>query len=309
MDNYIDILSPISGTVTRRDVSVGDYIKEGSPLFEVTDLSKVWVMFQAYESDLPWIRLNDKVNFTIKSLPGENFSGKISFIDPTIDPKTRVANVRVEVTNSGDKIKPEMFANGIVTSSIAGNAKDLMIPKTAVLWTGKRSVVYVKVPNRDEPTFKYREITLGPTAGDFYVVAKGLEAGEEIAVNGVFKIDASAQLAGDPSMMNPEGGGGSVGSMPEMDMGGGQKNPGQAGKSSENMDASMSDKAAPDMQFKMQLTSMFKAYLPMKNDFVDSDSKKASEAAEKVKEKLKDGKYGTAERRCPFRMDGIPWAL
>ncbi len=288
VNNYFDILSPISGTITRRDVSVGDYIKEGSPLFEVIDLSKVWVMFQAYESDLPWIRLNDKVNFTIKSLPGENFSGRVNFIDPSIDPKTRVANVRVEVSNSGDKIKPEMFANGIVTSAIAGNTKDIMIPKTAVLWTGKRSVVYVKVPDREEPTFKYREITLGPTAGDFYVVAKGLEEGEEIAMNGVFKIDAASQLAGDPSMMNPEGGGGSVGSMAGMDMGGGTKKTGQAAKDSENMDTSKGSKPAVDMQFKMQLNNVFNAYLPMKNDFVDSDSKKVTTAAEKVKEKLKE---------------------
>ncbi len=186
--NYFDVLSPITGTVTRRDVSVGDYIKEGSPLFQITDLAKLWVMFEAYESDLPWIRMNDKVNFTIRSLPGKNFTGRVSFIDPTIDPKTRVAYVRVEVPNPDDLIKPEMFANGIVTSSIAGNKKDLMIPKTAILWTGKRSVVYVKVPDRNQPTFHYREITLGPEAGDFYVVAGGLNEGEEIAVNGVLRL-------------------------------------------------------------------------------------------------------------------------
>lgn len=95
-----------------------------------------------------------------------------------------------------------MFANGVITSRIAGNQKDLVIPKTAVLWTGKRAVVYVKSPGRDQPTFQYREITLGPAAGDFYVVAEGLNEGEEIAVNGVFKIDAAAQLAGKSSMMN-----------------------------------------------------------------------------------------------------------
>jgi len=99
-----------------------------------------------------------------------------------------------------------MFTNGIITSRIAGNKKDLLIPKTAVLWTGKRAVVYVKVSGRNQPTFQYREITLGPVAGEFYIVAEGLEEGEEIAVNGVFKIDAAAQLAGKPSMMNPEGG-------------------------------------------------------------------------------------------------------
>ena len=104
----------------------------------------------------------------------------MSFIDPTIDPKTRVAQIRVEVRNSGEILKPEMFANGIVTSTVAGNKKDLMIPKTAVLWTGKRSVVYVKVPEHEQPTFKYREIVLGPAAGDFYVVSDGLKEGKKL---------------------------------------------------------------------------------------------------------------------------------
>jgi Cu(I)/Ag(I) efflux system membrane fusion protein len=203
--DYFDILSPIAGTVTRRNVSLGDYVKEGGALFQVIDLSTVWAMFDAYESDLPWIRTGDQVVFTTRSLPGKNFRGRVGFIDPVVDPGTRIAQVRVEVQNPGQSLKPETFVNGTVTSRIAGNKKDLMIPKTASLWTGKRAVVYVKVPDRVQPTFRYREIVLGPSAGEFYVVDSGLSEGEEIAVNGVFKIDAASQLAGKPSMMNPVG--------------------------------------------------------------------------------------------------------
>ena len=214
-----DILSPIEGTVTQRNVTPGDYVKEGNSLFEVIDLTKVWVMFEAYENDLQWIKVGDKVDFTTQSLPGKNFSGHVGFIDPVIDPKTRIARVRVEVPNPGLVLKPEMFVNGLAVSSVAGNHKDLMIPKTAVLWTGKRAVVYVKVPGHEQqPTFAYREIVLGPEAGDFYVVAGGLQEDEEIAVNGVFKIDAAAQLAGKPSMMNPQGGNPGAGEMPGMKM-------------------------------------------------------------------------------------------
>jgi Cu(I)/Ag(I) efflux system membrane fusion protein len=216
--SYFDVLSPTAGTVTRRNVALGDYVKEGNALFQVIDLTRVWVMFEAYESDLPWIKVGDQVNFTVQSVPGKNFSGTISFIDPTINPQTRIAQVRVVTLNTGELLKPDMFANGIVNSTIAGNKKDLLIPKTAVLWTGKRSVVYVKDPQQEQPTFRYREIGLGPVAGDFYVVTNGLQEGEEIAVNGVFKIDAAAQLAGKPSMMNPEGGASGAGSMPGMDM-------------------------------------------------------------------------------------------
>jgi Cu(I)/Ag(I) efflux system membrane fusion protein len=97
-----------------------------------------------------------------------------------------------------------MFVNGIVESEKAEKSNELLIPKSAVLWTGKRSVVYVKVPNTANPTFSFREIELGPETGNYYVVANSLNEGEEVAVNGVFKIDAAAQLQNRPSMMNPK---------------------------------------------------------------------------------------------------------
>jgi len=203
---FFDIQSPISGTVAKRHVSIGDYVKEGSPLFEVIDLSKVWVLFDAYESDLPWIKKGDVIAFTLQSLPGKQFNGKVTFIDPFIDAQTRVAQVRVELRNPEGQLKPEMFAKGILKSNTAQNTKELLIPKSAILWTGKRAVVYVKVPGREAASFIYREITLGAEAGNYYVVANGLSEGEEIATNGVFKIDAAAQLAGKSSMMNPDGG-------------------------------------------------------------------------------------------------------
>ena len=203
---YFNVLSPITGTVTQRHVALGDYIKEGDGLFKVIDLSKVWVMFEAYESDIPWIKKGDHIEFSIKSLPGKTYEGKVTYIDPFIDPETRVAQVRVELSNSKQELKPEMFVSGILHSQIANSSIELLIPKSAILWTGKRAVVYVKVPGRETPSFKYREITLGPDAGSFYVVAEGLTEGEEIAANGVFRIDASAQLSGKPSMMNPPSG-------------------------------------------------------------------------------------------------------
>ena len=203
---YFDIQSPISGTVTKRHVSIGDYVKEGSPLFEVINLSKVWVMFDAYEIDLPWIKKGDNIEFTLQSVPGKQYNGKVTFIDPFIDAQTRVAQVRVELNNTDGQLKPEMFANGILKSNTAQNTNELLIPKSAILWTGKRAVVYVKVPDRETSSFIYREIVLGPEAGNFYVVIEGLTEGEEIAMNGVFKIDAAAQLAGKTSMMNPGGG-------------------------------------------------------------------------------------------------------
>lgn len=281
---YFDILSPISGTVSKRDVAIGDYVKEGTSLFEVIDLSKVWVMYDAYESDLPWIKLGDVVNFTIQALPGENFKAKVTYIDPFINGSTRVAKIRVEVSNNKHKLKPEMFASGTLESQIAENTNEILIPKSSFLWTGKRAVVYIKLPNRENPTFKYREIVLGAEAGAFYVVAEGLEAGEEIAVNGVFKIDAASQLQGLPSMMNPGGG---AGSTPHdmSKMGTGSENKTMSADEHQAMTTKVElIKVVPE--FKIQLTNVLKSYLIMKDAFVTSDAKSVVSTAKKVSKSL-----------------------
>lgn len=200
------IHADVSGIVLEKKVNLGDYVMRGMPLYEVVDLSRVWVLFDVYESDMSWAKVGSMVDFTIQSLPGENFKGKITFIDPVINPMTRVATARVEMPNPGGKLKPEMFASGIIKTQLAGKKDQLVVPKSAVMWTGERSVVYLKHTTDAGTSFLMREVQLGPLTGGGYVIKSGLEAGEEIAVNGTFSIDAAAQLAGKPSMMNPEGG-------------------------------------------------------------------------------------------------------
>lgn len=273
---YFNILSPITGTVTARHVSLGDYVKEGQGLFEVIDLTRVWIMFDAYESDLPWIKLGHEISYTIQSIPGKAFKGKIAYIDPFINAKTRVAKVRVEQTNPRLELKPEMFVNGILESKMEKN-NELLIPKSSVLWTGKRAVVYVKVPNREMSLFQYRVIDLGPLAGDFYVVNSGLNEGEEIAINGVFRIDAAAQLAGKPSMMNPGGGKVSTGHKHgNIDM-----------RNDENSETAMKmnkvDKANIPDKFKVQLNAAVNEYLKIKDAFFASDTKKVDKFAKSMK--------------------------
>lgn len=191
-----------SGIITNLKVNVGDYINKGAVMFDVVNLSSVWAVFDAYESDLQWISIGQQVEFTTQALPGKTFSGKVSFIDPIIDPTTRTARIRAEMKNTGMLLKPEYFINGTIKSALKNNDNQLIIPRSAVLWTGKRSVVYVKIPNAEHPTFKMREITLGAAMKDTYVVQDGLNEGEEIVTNGTFSIDAAAQLEGKPSMMN-----------------------------------------------------------------------------------------------------------
>jgi membrane fusion protein, copper/silver efflux system len=198
----VDIVSTTNGIVTARRVNNGDYVNPGSVLYEISDLSRVWVLFDAYESDLPFLKQGDKIDFTVQALPGSYFSGVVKFIDPVIDPTNRVAKVRIEISNPGGKLKPEMFATGIVKSNLNEYKDKLVIPRSAVLWTGKRSIVYVKQPG-DEPVFNMREIELGPQLGNSYVITDGLNDGEEVVTEGAFSVDAAAQLEGKPSMMNP----------------------------------------------------------------------------------------------------------
>ncbi len=199
----MEIASTAGGIVTARLVNNGDYVNQGTVLYQVSDLSKVWVLFDAYESDLPFLNKGDKIDFTIQALPGSSVTGTIDFIDPVIDPVTRVAKIRVEVNNSSGKLKPEMFATGIVKSRLEQFKNMLVIPRSSVLWTGKRSLVYVKQKGVD-PVFKIREIGLGPLMGNSFVVTDGLTEGEEIVTEGAFSVDATAQLEGKPSMMNRE---------------------------------------------------------------------------------------------------------
>lgn len=214
--NDFEVESNTSGIVTAKRVNNGDYVSQGTILYEIADLSRVWVMFDAYESDLPFLNIGNNVTFNAQAIPGKNYSGKIIFIDPVIDPTTRVSKVRIEIANPSGKLKPEMFVTGTVNANLTEYKGKMIIPSSAVLWTGKRSIVYVKQPDADEPIFKLREVTLGPMLGSSYIVVDGLTEGEEIVTQGTFNVDAAAQLEGKPSMMNSDGG--KTNTMPGMDM-------------------------------------------------------------------------------------------
>jgi Cu(I)/Ag(I) efflux system membrane fusion protein len=201
-DNF-ELISNTSGIVTGKRVNNGDYVSQGSVLYEVSDLSKVWAMFDAYESDLPYLTKGDKLTYTVQAIPGMTFEGNIAFIDPVIDPVTRVAKVRAEINNRSGALKPEMFVTGIIKANLEQYHDNFIIPRTSVLWTGRRSVVYLKLTDTPEPEFKIREIELGPMLGSNYVVMNGLNQGDEIVTQGSFSVDAAAQLEGKPSMMNP----------------------------------------------------------------------------------------------------------
>jgi Cu(I)/Ag(I) efflux system membrane fusion protein len=252
-----NILSPLSGTVTMRHTSLGDYVKEGTSLFEIMDLSKVWVVFDAYESDMPWIKRRDKINFSIPSIPNKIFESTVTFIDPVMDAQSRVVGIRTEISNNKGLLKPQMLASGKLQAMLPGNKEVLLVPKSAILWTGKNAVVYVRTDNKKN-LFQYREIQIGTDAGEYYVVAGGLDEGELVASNGVFKIDAAAQLKGEQSMMNPMG-----------------------GKAEMNVNISVSSQVI-SLEFKNQIKEVLGKYLELKDDLVNSDQKETMRRAENL---------------------------
>ena len=198
----IEIVSDTSGIVMAKRVSEGDYVPQGGVLFDIASLSRVWVLFDAYEADLAFLKTGDRVEFTLPALAGRKFSGSVSFIDPILDGVTRTAKVRVEVANPDGLIKPRMYATGRVNARLGQYGDRVVIPRSAVLWTGTRSIVYVSLQGYDTPVFSLREVELGPSLENAYVVLSGLEDGEQIVTGGAFVIDASAQLEGKRSMMN-----------------------------------------------------------------------------------------------------------
>lgn len=253
----LDVYAYISGIVITRNVSRGDYVNRGSVLFEIADLSSVWVLLDAYEQDLSLLKTGSKVIFTVASLPGREFTSTISFVDPLINPQTRTASVRAEANNPGMQLKPEMFVKGKIKATFSSQTefkgRSLLVPKTSVLWTGIRSVVYIKVPGTEFPSFEMRDLVLGPPAGNFYVVEKGLQEGEEIVTNGVFAVDAAAQLSGNYSMMNRP----------------------------------VSKRVSVPDKFKSQLTDLTKRYFDLKNALVKSDFNASKNIAGKVSQSLK----------------------
>ena len=206
----VDIYADFSGTVLRKKVSEGAALANlhmGQPtvLYEVADLSRVWVVLDAYEEDLPWIKEGLPAEFTTAAHPGKCFRAVVNFIAPSVDPISRTIAIRLDVDNKEGLLKPDMFVNACIIGSPkeAESGNEVVIPKTAVLWTGLRSVVYVRDPAYDVPAFRCREVVLSDSpAGEHYLIMEGLEAGEEIVINGALALDAEAQLSGKRSMMN-----------------------------------------------------------------------------------------------------------
>lgn len=198
----INIIADAGGIVTAKKVERGSYIEVGMPLFDIANLNSVWAEFNAYESDLPYLKVGDLIGYTVSAVPNEVWTGRIEFISPIVDEMSRTAKVRMESQNKNSKLKPGMIANALIhNAKISGEM--IILPKSSLLWTGERSVVYIaRRLENSSLSFSLREVELGPSLGDSVSVLNGIEEGELVVASGVFALDASVQLAGKTSMMN-----------------------------------------------------------------------------------------------------------
>ncbi|WP_179335217.1 efflux RND transporter periplasmic adaptor subunit [Winogradskyella costae] len=258
------IYSHVSGVVTEISINEGSHIMDGKPIFKVSNLNTVWANFDVYENQIGQFKTGQEVMVSTKAYPDKTFKGKVDFIDPILDTNTRTVKLRVVLSNTDDVLKPGMFVEGKIKSNSSINKETvLVIPSTAVLWTGERSVVYIKAdPN--EPVFEMRQITLGNSIRDNYEVLEGLNDGDEIVTNGTFTIDAAAQLQGKKSMMNKTGGKTSTGHEGHLGMGN------TASENNENH-SNVNERVEVSEGFQKQLKVVFDDYIKLKDALVQDD--------------------------------------
>ena len=255
---HVTLNAPFGGVVTAKRALEGGYVERGTVIVELAALDHVWVELEAYESDLPALRLGQDVSFRAEGRPGEVFHSRIAWLDPLLDPRTRTATVRLNVQNTSAELKPGTFVRATIDvvldgrgraigadlsdkwlcpmhpdvvrdgptdcpvcgmdlelgselglSSAGTSGPPLLIPTSAVLWTGKRSVVYVEdlSAGPERRGFLGREVELGPRVGEEYIVLDGLMAGERVVTRGAFVIDSELQIRAKRSMLHPEVGG------------------------------------------------------------------------------------------------------
>ena len=258
------IYSHVSGVVTEIAVSDGAHIMDGKPIFKVSNLNTVWANFDVYENQISLFKKGQNIKVVTKAYPDKFFNAKVSYIDPILNSQTRTVILRTVLSNKDNVFKPGMFVEGKIQTGTETTKQVVVVPASAVLWTGKRSVVYTKA-TANEPVFEMKEIELGAKIGDNYQVISGLDNGDEVVTNGAFTVDAAAQLQGKKSMMNKLGGKATTGHEGHMKM--------QSNKGAKNVRIKVSE------DFQAQLAAVLESYILVKDGLVNESTIASSKNA------------------------------
>lgn len=249
--DLVTINSPSEGIVIEQSIKEGMYVNQGTRLFTIADMSRLWLIASVYERDIQWLRYGQKVNCEFEAYPGRIFPGTISFISPVLQTSSRTVDARINVDNAEGLLKPGMFGRITIKVSIGSKGevinpalsgkwispmhpeviKDgpgkcdvcgmdlipidspdvnistkgafpLLVPETAVLWSGPRSIVFRKTSHK-ENLYEATEVVVGPHIDGGYLVFSGLKDGDEVVVEGAFKLDSEQQIRAGISMMSP----------------------------------------------------------------------------------------------------------
>jgi membrane fusion protein, copper/silver efflux system len=180
--------APISGHILTRNVTQGEKIEPDLNLFDIADLSRVWVLADVYEYELPFIRLGQPATMTLSYLPGRTFEGTVTLIYPVVTDATRTVKVRLEFPNADFTLRPEMYAEVEIHSNL-GEA--LVIPESAVISSGQRDIAFI---DHGDGILEPRALTIGTRLADAYEVLDGLAEGDRVVTSGNFLIDSESKL-------------------------------------------------------------------------------------------------------------------
>ncbi len=201
----VDVVAPAAGTITRRGAALGLYVQPGTELYELADLSRVWVMADIYEYELDRVHVGQSATVNFPSYPGELFPAKVSFLYPTLDPSTRTMRARLEVDNKDGRLRPGLYGE---VHLAAPGASALVIPTDALVDTGDHQYVFVAL---DGGRFEPRLVEIGARQGDKVAVRKGLSAGETVVTTANFLIDSESRLRAAIQGFGSAGGAGAPG--------------------------------------------------------------------------------------------------
>lgn len=265
------VYSTVSGTVSEKLIEQGESVKQGQALLKISNLNTVWANFDVYENQIDLFKKGQDIQITTNAYSNKKFEATVDFIDPVLDSRTRTVKLRAVLINTEGIFKPGMFVEARIRGLSSNEEQAFTVPSSAVLWTGERSLVYLKT-DPDQPVFEMREVTLGNEAGGNYQVLEGLDIGDEIVVNGTFTVDAAAQIQGKKSMMNKKGNRLKTGHE------GHTRAEHSASEDLTNQTQS-TERLIASTSFQNQLKLVFSDYIRLKDALVNNNSKKAAEGA------------------------------
>lgn len=183
------IHSPATGVIIRKSALEGQYTKPGENLYRIADLSTVWVYADIYEYELPWVKVGQSADMTLSYLPGKTFRGKITYIYPYLESKTRTIKVRLEFDNANGDLKPDMYTE--VKINTAPSQAVVSVPKEAIIHSGRREVMII---DKGKGLFEPRNVLIGMETKDFYEILHGAKEGELVVTSAQFLIDSESKL-------------------------------------------------------------------------------------------------------------------